>query len=189
MAKKSKAFDHSHYEHWIDPNEVIPYEKNAKQHTDKQIADIMNSIKRFGWQQDTVITRDNVCIIGHGRRLAAIKLGCEMPYHIFDKNADEVTEKDIRELRIADNQINAETGFDFSVLSEDVEGLDFEGFDFGFNFENENSTDYVEDFFDRGVETKEKPVVLGVKVICGTQEQVDEVMAMLKEAGYSPEEL
>ena len=91
--------------------------------------------------------------------------------------------------RIADNQINAETGFDFSVLSEDVEGLDFEGFDFGFNFENENSTDYVEDFFDRGVETKEKPVVLGVKVICGTQEQVDEVMAMLKEAGYSPEEL
>lgn len=128
----NRANDHSKYKDWIDPNEVVPYERNAKKHDDKQIANIANSIKRFGWQQDTVITNDNVLVIGHGRRLAALKLGCMMPYHRIDKDADQLTEKDIRELRIADNQTNAETGMDFSMLDMEIEDLEFEGFEFGF---------------------------------------------------------
>ena len=132
VAKKSKAFDHSKYKLWIDPNEVTPYERNAKLHTDKQVRNIANSIKRFGWQQDTVITNDNVLVIGHGRRLAALKLGCEMPYHVIDKNADELTDEDIRELRIADNQTNSETGLDFDLLDVEIADLEFEGFDFDF---------------------------------------------------------
>lgn len=129
---KSKAFDHSKYGAWIDPAAVTPYERNAKQHTDKQIRNIVNSINRFGWQQDTVITSDNVLVIGHGRRLAAMKIGCEMPYHVIDKTADELTDADIRELRIADNQTNAETGLDFDLLNVEIEDLDFDGFDFDF---------------------------------------------------------
>lgn len=129
---KSKAFDHSKYKDWIDPEAVKPYERNAKQHTDKQIKNIVNSINRFGWQQDTVITSDNVLVIGHGRRLAALKIGCKMPYHVIDKTADELTDADIRELRIADNQTNAETGLDFDVLNVETEDLDFDGFDFDF---------------------------------------------------------
>ena len=137
---KSKANDHSKYQNWIDPNEVMPYERNAKKHDEKQIRNIANSIKRFGWQQDTVLTADNVLVIGHGRRLAALKLGCEMPYHRIDKTADKVTDEDIRELRIADNQTNAETGFDLDVLAVDTEDLDFEGFDFDFGFSDEEET-------------------------------------------------
>jgi len=147
---KSKAFDHSKYAHWIDPNAVTPYEKNAKIHTDKQIKNIVNSIKRFGWQQDTVITADNVLVIGHGRRLAALKLGCEMPYHVIDKTADELTEEDIRELRIADNQTNAETGFDFDTLADDIDGLDFEGFDFDFGIPDDDGTDFEPDEEQKG---------------------------------------
>ena len=115
MAKKSRAFDKSKYQNWIDPATVQPYERNAKIHTDKQVQNIVNSIERFGWQQDAVLTADNVLVIGHGRRLAALKIGCEMPYHRIDKKADALTDADIRELRIADNQTNAETGMDFSV--------------------------------------------------------------------------
>ena len=132
MAKKKPELDHSKYEHWIDPNQVTEYTRNAKIHTEKQIADIANSIHRFGWQQDTVLTSDNVLVIGHGRRLAAMKLGCEMPYHRIDEAADELTDKDIRELRIADNQTNAETGFDRPTMELELEGLDFSGFDFDF---------------------------------------------------------
>lgn len=128
----NKANDHSKYKDWIDPNEVVPYKMNSKLHTEKQIRNICNSIKRFGWQQDTVITSDNVLVIGHGRRLAALKLGCEMPYHVIDKKADELTDEDIRELRIADNQTNAETGLDFDVLNIEIEDLDFDGFNFDF---------------------------------------------------------
>jgi len=134
----NRANDHSKYPNWIDPSECVPYAKNAKEHTEKQIRNIANSIKRFGWQQDVVITADNVLVIGHGRRLAAIKLGCMMPYHRIDKNADQLTDKDIRELRIADNQTNAETGFDFDILQDDLDGLDFDGFDFDFGLPDEN---------------------------------------------------
>ena len=114
---KNKAFDHSKYQNWIDPNKVQPYSRNVKEHTETQINNIVNSIRRFGWQQDVVITTDNVLVLGHGRRMAAIELGCEMPYHIVDKKADELTDKDIRELRIADNQTNAETGFDWDMFA------------------------------------------------------------------------
>ena len=134
---KGKEFDHSKYHLWCDPNTVIPYEKNAKIHTEKQIKNICTSIKRFGWQQDTVLTSDNVLVIGHGRRLAAIKLRCEMPYHVIDKTADELTDEDIRELRIADNQTNAETGVDFTTLEQEISDLSFEGFDFDFGITDE----------------------------------------------------
>ena len=152
MAKENRAFDHSKYQLWIDPNEVTPYERNAKQHTEKQIRNICTSIKRFGWQQDTVITSDNVLVIGHGRRLAAIELGCEMPYHVIDKKADELTDKDIRELRIADNKTNAETGFDWIALEEELGDLDFEGFE----FDNLKSAD-IDNLDDLFAPAEEKP--------------------------------
>ena len=185
MKKQGREFDKSKYQHWIDPAEVKPYERNAKIHTDKQIENIANSIRRFGWQQDTVLTADNVCVIGHGRRLAAIKLGCDMPFHRIDKTADALTDEDIRELRIADNQTNAETGMDFSVLEAELEDLSFDGFDFDFDIQTDVDVD-VDGFFDRGVETKEKETVFGVKVICGTEQQRDELMAQLEDQGYAP---
>ena len=138
---KNKAFDHSKYTDWIDPNSVLPYENNAKKHDEKQIRNIANSIRRFGWQQDTVITSDNVLVIGHGRRLAALKIGCEMPFHRIDKTADELTDEDIRELRIADNQTNSETGYDFDIMSAEIEDLNFEGFDFDFALSEDDFSD------------------------------------------------
>ncbi len=178
--KTKRAFDHSKYQLWIDPNEVVPYEKNAKIHTDKQVKNIVNSIKRFGWQQDTVITADNVLVIGHGRRLAALQLGCEMPYHVIDKTADELTDEDIRELRIADNQTNAETGFDFDTLSADIDGLDFEGFDFDFGIDTEEQDEepieIVEDELPTKTETRCKTGDLwqlgANRLICGDSTDV-----------------
>lgn len=158
MAKKSKAFDKSKYQNWIDPATVQPYERNAKIHTDKQVQNIVNSIERFGWQQDTVLTADNVLVIGHGRRLAALKIGCEMPYHRIDKKADALTDADIRELRIADNQTNAETGMDFSELEAEIEDLSFDGFDFdfGFDFDAEEDEEAPDSFkeYDEDMQAK-----------------------------------
>lgn len=133
MGNKNRAFDHRHYTDWRDPKTLIPYEKNAKIHDEKQIKNLVTSLKRFGWQQDCVVTSDNVLVIGHGRRMAAMRIGCEIPVHVIDKKAEDLTDEDIRELRIADNQTNAETGFDFELLAQDLDGLDFDGFDFDFN--------------------------------------------------------
>ena len=154
---KGKQFDHSKYRDWIDPNQVVPYERNAKKHDDKQVRNIANSIKRFGWQQDTVITADNVLVIGHGRRLAALQLGCEMPYHRIDKAADELTDEDIRELRIAANQTNAETGWDFGALQMEISELEFEGFEFD-SFTTSNIGEGLDDLFEQaGEKPPEEP--------------------------------
>lgn len=141
---KNRAFDHRHYTDWRKPEEMIPYEKNAKIHDEKQIKNLVTSLKRFGWQQDCVVTSDNVLVIGHGRRMAAMRIGCEIPVHVIDKKAEDLTDEDIRELRIADNQTNAETGFDFDLLAQDLDGLDFDGFDFEFEIpETEQITGQV----------------------------------------------
>lgn len=182
---KGREFDHSKYPLWIDPNEVTPYKRNAKIHDERQISNIANSIHRFGWQQDTVITRDKVCVIGHGRRLAAIQLGCEMPYHMIDKDADEVTDEDIRELRLADNLTNSETGYDFDIGAAEIEDLDFDGFDFDFTqFELAHNDDYIDDFFDRGVEAKEKAEVIALKVTFANEDQLSECQKIIEAAGY-----
>lgn len=141
--KKNRAFDQSHYDTWKDPHELIPYALNAKQHDETQVKNIANSIRRFGWQQEAVITQDNVLVIGHGRRLAAIELGCKMPVKVIDQKADDLTEEDIRELRIADNKTN-ESPWDYELLAEDMEGLDFDGFDFDFNGEDTDQEDTAE---------------------------------------------
>lgn len=144
----NRAFDHKKCQNWISPKDVIPYEKNAKKHDKTQVDNVANSIKRFGWQQDVVITQDKVLVIGHCRRLAALKLGCEMPYHMIDKSADELTDNDIKELRIADNLTN-ESPWDFELGAEDIEGLEFAGFDFDLSqFEFEEEKEVEEDDFD-----------------------------------------
>lgn len=113
-----------------DINELIPYNRNQKRHDDKQIQNVANSIKRFGWKQPIVIDKNDVVVIGHCRLLAAKKLGLkEVPCLI----ADDLTEDEIRELRIADNKTN-ESEWDFDFLTDDVKELSFDGFDFDFDF-------------------------------------------------------
>jgi len=58
-------------------NELIPYAKNARTHSDSQVAQIAASIREFGWMNPVLIDAENNIIAGHGRVLAARKLGLE----------------------------------------------------------------------------------------------------------------
>lgn len=129
---KNRAFDYdtARFPRWIDPHGVTPYEGNAKAHTKAQVRNIARSIRRAGWQQDTVLTRDNVLVIGHGRRLAALEIGCMMPFHTVDKDADELTQEEIDILRDVDNLTSAQTGFDEKRLGVNFEKLNTLGFSF-----------------------------------------------------------
>jgi site-specific DNA-methyltransferase (adenine-specific) len=129
-------------------SELTPYGLNAKKHDDKQVDNVANSIKRFGWQQPIVIDENGVVVIGHCRLMAAKKLKLkEVPVTV----ASGLTEDEIKELRIADNKTN-ESPWDLNLLAEDIEGLDFDGFDLDFGVAGEvggiTSDDVVEDDFD-----------------------------------------
>lgn len=147
-----------------------PYPKNAKQHDAKQIANVANSIKRFGWQQPLVIDDAGVVVIGHCRLLAAKKLGLKtVPVTV----ASGLTEDEIRELRIADNKTN-ESPWDFELLQEDLEGLEFEGFEFDFDrFSDDEKVEISEDGYDKPLPDEPKSNLgevyqLGMhRLICG----------------------
>ena len=116
---------------YLSPGELYPYPANAKIHSPEQIQRIANSIKTFGWQQPIVIDKDNVVIIGHGRLFAAQELHLDSVPVV---RADDLTEDQVKALRIADNKLN-ESPYDFSKLEEELAALDIAGFDmeqFGF---------------------------------------------------------
>ena len=110
---------------WKDIAGVKPYARNAKKHDDKQIANVAESIKQFGWQQPIVCDADGVIIIGHCRLLAAKKLGLKK---VPVKTVDNLSEEQVKKLRTLDNKLN-ESDWDFDLLSEDISDLDFSGFD------------------------------------------------------------
>lgn len=115
---------------YLPPDALIPYEHNAKQHPAEQVEHIANSIREFGFRQPIVVDADNVVVIGHGRLMAAKKLGLESVPVV---RADDLTDEQIRALRLADNKTN-ESEWDFAELEAELAELemDFDMTDFGF---------------------------------------------------------
>lgn len=144
---------------YLRPEELTPYERNAKQHPPEQIEHIANSIREFGFRQPLVIDADNVVVIGHGRLLAAKMLGLDK---VPCTRADDLTEAQIKALRLADNKTN-ESAWDFGTLDGELKGLrlDFDMSKFGFEIPggvSDTEPTAYEDDFDVGaaVEAKAK---------------------------------
>ena len=106
-----------------------PYPYNAKEHSEAQIADVAESIRRYGFVQPVVIDENNEIIIGHCRTEAAKRLGLETVPCV---RVTDLTEEQIRELRIVDNKTN-ESPWNPDLLRMDIVGLDFSGFSFSFD--------------------------------------------------------
>ena len=101
-------------------NELIPYEFNNKIHDETQINRIANSIKEFWFTQPIVIDKNNIVIIGHGRLEAAKKLWLEKVPCVI---TDNLTEAQIKKLRILDNKLN-ESEYDLANLKLELDSLD-----------------------------------------------------------------
>lgn len=156
----------------VKVNDLIPYEKNAKQHSDVQIEHIANSIKEFGFRQPLVIDANNVVVIGHGRLMAAKKLGMnEVPC----VRADDLSEAQIKALRLADNKTN-ESEWDFSELETELAELeqDFDMTDFG--FESVTEEGFSEEF---SIPSGERETMLSMTFTL-SQEQVELIKTALQ---------
>lgn len=111
-------------------DEIVPYAKNAKKHDKKQIDNVAESIRQYGFVQPVVIDRDGVIVIGHCRTLAAKKLGMkEVPCVCVD----DLTPEQVAALRLVDNKSN-ESDWDMDLLGEELAELDISTFDFDFSF-------------------------------------------------------
>jgi len=105
--------------------DLIPYQRNAKKHDQKQIDNVAESIRQFGMVQPIVVDKDNNIIIGHCRTLACQKLGIE---EVPVVKLEDLTPEQANKLRLLDNKLN-ESEWDIELLAEDVPELDWSGFD------------------------------------------------------------
>ena len=106
-------------------SELIPYVKNSRTHSDEQIAQIAASIKEFGWTNPILVDGDNGIIAGHGRLMAARKLGHKEVPTIELK---DLTETQKKAYIIADNRLALNAGWDNEMLTIELNDLLADGF-------------------------------------------------------------
>jgi DNA modification methylase len=105
---------------------LIPYARNARTHSDEQVAQIAASIKEWGWTTPVLVDETGQIIAGHGRVMAARKLGIEeIPVMV----ATGWTEAQRRAYVLADNQLAANAGWDMDLLKVELGDLGEAGFD------------------------------------------------------------
>ena len=118
---------------YIPIEQLKPYEKNAKIHTPEQIEQIKNSIQEFGMNDPIGIWgEENLIVEGHGRLIACKELG-------FDEvpviRLDSLTDEQRRAYTLVHNQTTMNTGFDLDVLNEELDNIDIDMSDYGFDIE------------------------------------------------------
>jgi len=128
-------------------NLIKPFPKNAKVHSKKQIDLITKSIKEFGFKQPIVIDKNNEVIIGHARLEAAKQLGLK---EVPTIDASDLTDKQVRALRLADNKLAELAQWDMNLAIEELKGLDTEmvdltGFDRDLLIEPDARDDIIPD--------------------------------------------
>lgn len=110
----------------VATDSLIPYARNSRTHSDEQVAQIAASIKEFGFLNPIIIDGDNGIIAGHGRVMAAQKLGIkELPCI----EASHLTDAQRRAYIIADNKLAMNAGWDDEMLRIELDELGEMGFD------------------------------------------------------------
>jgi DNA modification methylase len=173
---------------------LIPYARNARTHSDEQVAQVAASIAEFGFVNPILVGPDGVIIAGHARLLAARKLRItEVPVLVLG----HLTETQRRALVLADNRLALNAGWDEEMLKVELESLREDGFDLDIvGFTDEEIEDLLRDpeqvaegntDEDAAPELPETAVtlagdlwVLGEhRVLCGDSTQMDAIEKVL----------
>lgn len=105
---------------------LVPYARNARTHSDAQVGQIAASMREWGWTNPVLVDEEGGVIAGHGRILAARKLGfAEVPVMV----AKGWTKAQKRAYVLADNQLALNAGWDPDILRTELQELSIDGFD------------------------------------------------------------
>lgn len=163
----------------VPTEELTAYEGNAKIHTDAQVEQIVQSIEEFDFADPIAAWHDedgnSVLVEGHGRLMAAQKLGIEeLPVIYLDYMSDE----ERRAYTLVHNQLTMNTGFDDGTLQAELSKI--EGIDMGlFDFQDISGVDFdvAPDIHEREIREVRKTFFL----IACTDKQLEEVREKVAE--------
>lgn len=175
--------------------ELIPYARNARAHSEEQVAQIAASITEFGWTNPVLTDGANGLIAGHGRLLAAAKLGMD---EVPTIELGHLTEKQKRAYILADNRLPLSASWDNELLALELGDLSSAGLDIGligFSLDEFNALVNKTNGRTDPDETPEPPAdpvsrlgdvwVMGRhRIICGSSTDADTVAKAL--AGVKP---
>lgn len=113
---------------YIKTSDLIPYVNNSRTHSDEQVAQIASSIKEFGFTNPVLIDADNGIIAGHGRLMAANKLGLDTVPCI---RLSDLTPAQLKAYVIADNKLALNAGWNDELLRIELDALKEMDFDLG----------------------------------------------------------
>lgn len=177
-------------------NDLIPYARNARTHSEEQVTRIASSIKEFGFTNPILLDGENGIVAGHGRLLASKKLGLTEVPCIELKN---LTETQKRAYILADNRLALDAGWDNEMLALELGDLKDAGVNLeltGFSDEELDEllapqTESADGDEDEAPEPQEDPVskrgdvwILGAhRVMCGDSCSADDISKLFGNTG------
>jgi len=154
----------------VNPNDLIPYEKNSRVHSDYQINQIKKSINHFGFI-NPVLVNGNQIVAGHGRTKAAVELGLN---EIPAIDVSNLSEEQLRAYVIADNKIATNAEWDQEILRMELDALkelDFDVSILGFDPSEVEIKDidysvlYDEDEIDEKIDSLERETRRAIEIV------------------------
>src|SRR3990167_2437409 len=160
---------------------IRPYFKNAKEHPQKQIKKLADSIAEFGFNQPIVVDKEGVIIVGHGRWLAAKLLNLpQVPVIELDLNEEQA-----RSYRLADNKLN-ESIWDMEIVIDELKSMslkmvDLTGFDSNLILETQEDKPDLSKIGKPQSELGDLYYLGPHKLLCGNSEEVETYQKLLGE--------
>jgi ParB-like chromosome segregation protein Spo0J len=168
----------------IGVEDLRPYGNNSRTHSKAQLEQIVASINEFGFTNPILITGDNTIIAGHGRFLAARKMGIAVVPCI---RLGDLSPEQIRAYVIADNQLALQAGWDKELLSLELGSLKRADFDIGVIGFTEKDLEKLlaEPEKASGLPDQTSTDELAVIVSCGSPDEQSSAYDLLVGAGYT----
>ena len=167
----------------IKVSDLVPYYRNPRKIPQEAVDDVRESFRQCGVIDPIEIDENNVILSGHSRRLAAIAEGIE---EVDALRITGLQEKTKRKYRLLANKAGEKTGWDYEILAEELDDLDFEGYDFEWDLpEDEESAEARDDEYDvqlpKVARTKPGEIYqLGKhRLMCGSSTDPEQVITLM----------
>lgn len=168
----------------IPIGDLIPYENNPRLN-EKAIPYVSESIKQVGYITPIIVDENNVILAGHTRLKGLLSQNWVGDLDVL--RVSGLTEEEKKKFRILDNKTGEFAEWDFDKLAEELDGLDFGDFDFGFDFEEEEVPEIEDIVEDTPPEPPEIPLsqigdlwVMGQhRLICGDSTSMEVLNRLL----------